>query len=64
MNLSSGLDFETKIFYKVDAAKLLENELNKPKYVCQPIMLGANTDPYQPIENKFKNYSSPIRSFE
>lgn len=54
MNLSAGIDFETKIFYKVDAAKLLENELNKPKYQCQPIILGANTDPYQPLESKLK----------
>lgn len=54
MNLSSGLDFETKIFYKVDAAKLLEKELNHPKYICAPIMLGANTDPYQPAESKLK----------
>jgi DNA repair photolyase len=54
MNLSSGLDFETKIFYKVDAAKLLENELNKSSYQCQTIILGANTDPYQPIESKLK----------
>lgn len=54
MNLSAGLDFETKIFYKVDAATLLEKELNKPKYECQPIVLGANTDPYQPAETKLK----------
>lgn len=54
MNLSPGLDFETKIFYKVDAAQLLEKELNKPRYVCKPIMLGANTDPYQPVESKLK----------
>jgi DNA repair photolyase len=52
MNLSAGLDFETKIFYKVDAEKLLEEEINKPNYICKPIMLGANTDPYQPIESK------------
>lgn len=54
MNLSPGLDFETKIFYKVDAAKLLEKELNKPSYICKPIMLGSNTDPYQPAESKLK----------
>jgi len=54
MNLSPGLDFETKIFYKVDAAKRLEEELQKSNYICQPIVLGANTDPYQPAENKFK----------
>lgn len=54
MNMSPGLDFETKIFYKPDAAKLLEKELSKPKYICKPIVLGANTDPYQPLENKLK----------
>jgi DNA repair photolyase len=54
MNLSPGLDFETKLFYKADAARLLEAELAKPGYVCKPINLGANTDPYQPIERKLK----------
>lgn len=54
INLSPGLDFETKIFYKADAAKNLEQELNKARYVCKPIVLGANTDPYQPAEAKFK----------
>jgi DNA repair photolyase len=54
MNLSPGLDFETKIFYKENAAQLLEMELAKPGYVCKPIMLGANTDPYQPAENRLR----------
>lgn len=54
MNLSPGLDFETKIFYKNDAAAVLEKEFNKPKYECKAIMLGANTDPYQPVEGKLK----------
>lgn len=54
MNLSPGLDFETQIFYKVDAAKLLEQEINKPRYSCKSIVLGANTDPYQPAEKKLK----------
>src|SRR3954463_1062718 len=54
VGLSPGLDFETKIFYKADAAKLLEKELSAPKYRCSPIMLGANTDPYQPLEKKLK----------
>lgn len=54
MNLSPGIDFETKIFHKVDAAKLLEQELNKPKYQCKLIVIGANTDPYQPAESKLK----------
>jgi DNA repair photolyase len=54
VNLSPGLDFETKIFYKENAAKILENEINKPRYTCKPILIGANTDPYQPIEAKLK----------
>ncbi|CEK10555.1 PA0069 family radical SAM protein [Legionella hackeliae] len=54
MNLSPGLDFETKIFYKVNAAALLREELSKPRYTCKPIVLGANTDPYQPAESKLK----------
>jgi DNA repair photolyase len=52
VGLSPGLDFETKIFYKAGAARLLEAELAAPKYRCSPIMLGANTDPYQPLEKK------------
>jgi DNA repair photolyase len=54
VGLSPGLDFETKLFYKADAAKILESELAAPKYRCQPIMLGANTDPYQPLEKSLK----------
>ncbi|HKZ74114.1 MAG TPA: PA0069 family radical SAM protein [Steroidobacteraceae bacterium] len=54
MGLSPGLDFETKLFYKHDAADLLERELARPGYVCKPIMLGANTDPYQPVERRLE----------
>ncbi len=54
VNLSPGIDFETKIFYKENPATLLEKELSKPKYICKTIMIGANTDPYQPAENKLK----------
>jgi DNA repair photolyase len=50
VGLSPGLDFETRLFFKQDAARLLEAELAAPKYRCSPIMLGANTDPYQPLE--------------
>ncbi|HTU64593.1 MAG TPA: PA0069 family radical SAM protein [Steroidobacteraceae bacterium] len=50
LGLSPGLDFETKLFYKADAAKLLESELGAKNYKCSTLMLGANTDPYQPIE--------------
>jgi len=52
LGLSPGLDFETKLFYKADAAALLEAELARPGYRCEPISLGANTDPYQPIERE------------
>ena len=54
LNLSPGLDFETKLFYKANAADLLEKELSKPGYKCSPINLGANTDPYQPIERELR----------
>lgn len=52
LGLSPGLDFETKLFAKPDAPRLLAEELRKPGYRPRPIMLGANTDPYQPIERK------------
>ncbi len=54
MNLSPGLDFETRLFAKPDAAKLLRAELAKPNHLCSPIALGSNTDPYQPIERVWK----------
>ena len=54
MNLSPGLDFESKLFAKPEAAKLLRAELSKPSYQCSPIALGANTDPYQPIEREWQ----------
>jgi DNA repair photolyase len=53
-NLSAGLDFETRLFYKPDAVKLLTAELAKPGYRCQTIALGTNTDPYQPIEREHR----------
>ncbi len=52
LGLSPGLDFESKIFYKPDAAAQLRRELAKRSYRCTPIALGANTDPYQPSEKK------------
>jgi DNA repair photolyase len=52
LGLSPGLDFETRLFYKPDAASLLRKELARPGYLCKPIMLGANTDPYQPVEKR------------
>ncbi|MGC1456822.1 MAG: PA0069 family radical SAM protein [Steroidobacteraceae bacterium] len=54
MDLSPGLDFETHLFYKADAAQLLRAELGKRNYVCKPITVGANTDPYQPLEKRLK----------
>jgi len=52
MGLSAGLDFETKLFYKKNAAAHLREELNRRSYKPSPINLGANTDPYQPVERK------------
>ena len=54
LDLSPGLDFETKLFAKPDAAALLRAELAQPGYRCDPIALGTNTDPYQPIEREWK----------
>ncbi len=54
LGMSAGLDFESRILYKPDAAALLERELRAPKYRCAPIMMGTNTDPYQPAERHYK----------
>jgi len=54
MGLSPGLDFETKLFAKPGAAKLLERELAKPGYEPKVIAIGTNTDPYQPIERRYR----------
>jgi DNA repair photolyase len=54
LGLSPGLDFETKLFYKPEAASLLRNELSKPGYVPARVQLGANTDCYQPIEKRLR----------
>jgi DNA repair photolyase len=48
------LDFESKILFKPDAARLLDQELRRPRYKCQPIMMGTNTDPYQPAERHYQ----------
>ncbi len=50
MGLSAGLDFESKLFAKPNAAELLERELSKPGYEVRSIAIGTNTDPYQPVE--------------
>jgi DNA repair photolyase len=54
LELSPGLDFETKLFAKTNAAERLREELGKPGYKPSPIALGANTDCYQPIERKYR----------
>ncbi len=70
LNLSPGLDFETQLIAKVNAAQCLERELSSPRYKCETIALGTNTDPYQPVERKHKitrsllevaaRYSQPV----
>ncbi|GBD42700.1 hypothetical protein HRbin40_00155 [bacterium HR40] len=54
LGFSSGLDFETKILVKPEAAELLRHELARPGYRCAPIALGTNTDPYQPLERRLR----------
>lgn len=54
LGLSPGLDFESKLFYKPEAAAQLRRELAQTGYHCTPIALGANTDPYQPAERKLE----------
>jgi DNA repair photolyase len=54
LGLSPGLEFETKLFAKANAVPLLRAELSRPDYRCEHIALGANTDPYQPIERSYR----------
>jgi len=54
LNLSPGLDFETKIRAKSNLAEVLRAELSRHGYVPRPINIGSNTDPYQPIEKKWR----------
>ena len=54
LGLSPGLDFETKILFKPEAAALLTAELASPKYRCDVVAMGTNTDPYQPVERDLK----------
>jgi DNA repair photolyase len=54
MGLSPGLDFESKLFAKPDAARVLDRELSKPGYQPRTIAIGTNTDPYQPIEKQYR----------
>ncbi len=53
-DLSPGLDFESKIITKPDAAKLLREKLSQPGYKPKALCIGANTDPYQPLESELK----------
>ena len=53
-DLSPGLDFETRLFAKPNAAALLRATLAKPRYQPRPIAMGTNTDPYQPIERRYR----------
>ena len=54
LGFSAGLDFESRILVKPDAAKLLRQELGKRNYRCAPLALGCNTDPYQPLERELR----------
>jgi DNA repair photolyase len=54
LGLSPGLDFETKLFAKTNAAQALERELADPRYAVRTIAIGTNTDPYQPIERRYR----------
>jgi DNA repair photolyase len=54
LNLSPGLDFETRIFAKVNAAELLRMELSRPGYRCSPLAIGVATDAYQPVERRLR----------
>src|SRR5690606_3274685 len=52
LGLSPGLDFESRLLIKPDAPALLRTALSRRGYVCRPIALGTNTDPYQPLERR------------
>ncbi|MGE5615710.1 MAG: PA0069 family radical SAM protein [Bacillota bacterium] len=54
LGLSPGLDFETRLFAKTNAAEKLREELSKPNYRVEPIAIGVNTDAYQPIEREYR----------
>ncbi len=54
LGLSPGLDFESRLFYKPDAPRLLEKELRSPNYKCDVMAIGTNTDPYQPVERELQ----------
>lgn len=54
LGLSPGLDFESRLFFKPDAARLLEAELRAPRYAPKVIHIGGDTDPYQPVERRLQ----------
>src|SRR6478735_4565651 len=59
-DLSPGVDFESRLFVKPQAAQLLHAALSRPGYECAPIAMGTNTDPYQPIEETWQVTRSVI----
>ncbi|HNP64844.1 MAG TPA: PA0069 family radical SAM protein [Woeseiaceae bacterium] len=63
LDLSPGLDFETRIFYKPNAVTRLLDEWQKPGYVCKAITIGANTDPYQPVERTLEITRQLLQQF-
>nr|WP_321526404.1 PA0069 family radical SAM protein [uncultured Cohaesibacter sp.] len=64
MGLSAGLDFESKLFVKPDAANQLRRELSAPGYRPRPIAIGTNTDPYQPVERTYRLMSDILDVLE
>lgn len=54
LGYSPGIDFETKLIYKPEVAELLEKELKRPGYIARTMVLGSNTDPYQPVDRTLK----------
>lgn len=64
LGLSAGLDFETRIFAKTNAAEVLEREVSAPGYQPRTIAMGANTDPYQPVERELKITRSVLEVLE
>lgn len=64
MGLSPGLDFESQLYFKPEAAKLLERELSHPGYQPRVLAMGTNTDPYQPVEKRLKITRSILEVLE